>query len=119
MSDLVFPATSCFHCGKSKELDGIKLVICSRCKRARYCGPECQKASWPKHKPGCQLSAQGRATGKAQKEELLERWKKVTGDEDGKHFPRVADPLALQRDMRVWTNVSTRFVSYAQQEDLI
>ena len=30
-----------------------KLYLCSRCGIARYCGPDCQKAHWEKHKPIC------------------------------------------------------------------
>lgn len=30
-----------------------KMMQCSRCKNARYCGAACQKAHWPKHKLEC------------------------------------------------------------------
>jgi len=42
-------ATSCAHCGKEGE--GFKR--CSICKQTWYCGAECQKAGWKKHKKGC------------------------------------------------------------------
>jgi hypothetical protein len=28
--------------------------LCGRCKKACYCGPQCQKKAWPKHKHECQ-----------------------------------------------------------------
>jgi len=34
------------------------LLVCSRCKRRRYCGVECQKADWKSHKPHCKGGAQ-------------------------------------------------------------
>ena len=34
--------------------DGEKLQICGRCKTARYCNAECQRADWARHKkPDC------------------------------------------------------------------
>jgi len=42
-------ASTCSHCGKQRE--GLKK--CSVCKKAAYCGAECQKAAWKKHKKTC------------------------------------------------------------------
>lgn len=41
-------AKVCGHCGKSENLK-----TCNRCRLTRYCGPECQKADWKKHKATC------------------------------------------------------------------
>jgi|SaaInlV_125m_DNA_1040241.scaffolds.fasta_scaffold11359_2 hypothetical protein len=41
-------AKVCGHCGKSENLK-----TCNRCGLTRYCGPECQKADWKKHKVTC------------------------------------------------------------------
>jgi hypothetical protein len=41
----------CEACGKSD--DGGGMQRCSRCKTARYCSKECQKAHWGKHKLSC------------------------------------------------------------------
>ncbi|EIN07038.1 hypothetical protein PUNSTDRAFT_104486 [Punctularia strigosozonata HHB-11173 SS5] len=37
----------CIVCGKQT------LKECSRCRSAKYCGPECQKSHWREHKPVC------------------------------------------------------------------
>jgi ankyrin repeat protein len=39
-------------CGRSEE-DGETFNRCSRCKKVHYCGRECQRADWPKHKAAC------------------------------------------------------------------
>jgi len=41
--------SACTYCGKQ----GVKLQLCSACKRSRYCSKECQKAAWPEHKTVC------------------------------------------------------------------
>ena len=47
----------CFTCGRSeKKNTGSKsevLLVCVRCKKARYCSADCQKADWKRHKPSC------------------------------------------------------------------
>jgi GNAT superfamily N-acetyltransferase len=35
---------------------GTGLKICTRCRQARYCGPQCQQAHWSMHKTGCKAS---------------------------------------------------------------
>ena len=37
---------SCAHCGKQ----GVGFQRCSVCKQVSYCGAECQKAGWRRHK---------------------------------------------------------------------
>eukprot|EP00798_Chlamydomonas_sp_ICE-L_P015658 gene15658-21764_t len=41
---------SCVECGL-EEGGGKKLKKCKSCQGASYCGKECQKADWPRHKP--------------------------------------------------------------------
>lgn len=43
----------CDHCGREQSLLGQKLKMCVRCKKTFYCGKECQKAAWKKHKKVC------------------------------------------------------------------
>lgn len=38
---------SCFVCGKPSE------AKCSRCRAISYCGPECQRKDWKRHKAEC------------------------------------------------------------------
>lgn len=40
---------SCGSCGAS----GNPLLVCGRCKKARYCSKQCQGKDWPKHKKVC------------------------------------------------------------------
>lgn len=35
------------------EIDVFEFKMCSKCKIARYCGPECQKLHWPVHRCYC------------------------------------------------------------------
>lgn len=39
----------CIKCNKT----GTALKLCSRCRSAKYCGAECQKADWTQHKKTC------------------------------------------------------------------
>ena len=41
--------SKCDHCGERKD----KLLVCGRCRKARYCASECQKADWKVHKKSC------------------------------------------------------------------
>ena len=53
---LVNGAKACFKCGKM-ESDDHKLLKCSRCKNAFYCGRDCQKSHWTQsHKKLCRLA---------------------------------------------------------------
>jgi hypothetical protein len=52
-SDPVNPICgSCYVCKKAPES---KLLKCNRCKLMRYCGAECQKKDWGRHKAVCKL----------------------------------------------------------------
>lgn len=46
------PKHSCKVCSKS-ESSSKSLLRCSRCRKVRYCGKECQKKDWPEHKKIC------------------------------------------------------------------
>ena len=46
------PAAACDRC-KKKESADLKLLVCSRCKKAVYCSRECQKGDWKTHKLRC------------------------------------------------------------------
>ena len=47
----------CFHCGKS----GAKLRSCAQCRRAWYCGRDCQAADWKRHKQACRAAVAAEA----------------------------------------------------------
>jgi TPR repeat protein len=47
----------CVGCGKTR-----KLLTCSKCNVARFCGPACLQRMWPEHKSSCKL---WRADGEA------------------------------------------------------
>lgn len=40
-------------CPLTSEVDPSTLQLCSRCRLVAYCSKECQRASWPSHKPSC------------------------------------------------------------------
>ncbi|CAE6474190.1 unnamed protein product [Rhizoctonia solani] len=44
------PVDSCWKCGAT----GRPLLICIKCKRARYCSKDCQVVHWKEHKRECQ-----------------------------------------------------------------
>ena len=48
----------CASCGIAKDDDDdVKLKKCNGCYLVRYCGIECQKNHWPKHKQACKKRA--------------------------------------------------------------
>jgi hypothetical protein len=46
-------ASACAACGARAGQPGVRLQMCSRCKRVSYCGPQCQRAHWRAHKAQC------------------------------------------------------------------
>ena len=42
----------CFECGRH----GHNLPRCTQCSQAYYCGADCQRKHWPKHKPVCRAA---------------------------------------------------------------
>ena len=43
----------CYTCGLLEVFGVETFSKCSACKAVLYCGVECQKADWKKHKPLC------------------------------------------------------------------
>ncbi|KAI1784228.1 hypothetical protein LXA43DRAFT_1043426 [Ganoderma leucocontextum] len=43
---------SCYHCRRPQDAT-VQLKKCAGCRIVEYCSKECQKASWPRHKPIC------------------------------------------------------------------
>ena len=54
---------ACTNCELSSELE-LPLKLCSGCRVARYCSPECQAAAWAGHKRVCRVLCAG-GRGKA------------------------------------------------------
>jgi hypothetical protein len=44
---------TCACCGITAKAAGSSLLRCSRCQLIKYCGLECQKKDWKKHKRRC------------------------------------------------------------------
>ena len=53
------------NCGFKSE----KLQNCSRCSGARYCGKDCQRKDWKRHKPMCQKLSEQHKTWRTETEE--------------------------------------------------
>ncbi|KKP07740.1 hypothetical protein THAR02_00128 [Trichoderma harzianum] len=43
----------CNTCGKTEQLDGLKLKKCKGCMKISYCSTECQRQDWKQHKREC------------------------------------------------------------------
>ncbi|KAH7372039.1 hypothetical protein BKA66DRAFT_469119 [Pyrenochaeta sp. MPI-SDFR-AT-0127] len=43
----------CAGCGNIERENGARLLICARCKKAKYCSVDCQKSCWKEHKNKC------------------------------------------------------------------
>lgn len=93
----------CAHCRRSF----VKTLACSRCKVARYCGPDCQSAAWPAHKAAC-LAAGGndqpaskskqkkeKARRKAQEQARTEATVLAAADQGGGEGVPLSDPLDI------------------------
>lgn len=50
-------SVGCSNCGREKKKNacssGEALLVCAKCKKAKYCSAECQKTDWKRHKGGC------------------------------------------------------------------
>lgn len=46
-------SNGCFRCGKKQQIGMAPLQRCSRCKVAKYCSVDCQRADWRIHKQVC------------------------------------------------------------------
>ncbi|CAE7112491.1 unnamed protein product [Rhizoctonia solani] len=44
------PGNSCWKCGNTSR----PLLVCTKCKRAKYCSKDCQVTHWKEHKSECQ-----------------------------------------------------------------
>ena len=67
-SYLAIHARTCAACG-ARETRVEEFKLCSACKRAAYCGKDCQAAHWRQHKAACKAAraaaAKGGASGSA------------------------------------------------------
>ena len=45
----------CEGCGRQRDVDAPRLRVCGRCGVTPYCGVECQRAHWERHRPRCSL----------------------------------------------------------------
>ena len=51
----------CWTCQASSDCEGVTLLKCEGCRRARYCGAECQAEDWDTHREFCQAAQERRA----------------------------------------------------------
>ena len=51
----------CWTCQRNAETDGVMLLKCQGCRRARYCDVECQSEDWEYHREYCHSVQQRRA----------------------------------------------------------
>lgn len=47
------PKKGCWSCEAETTKEGKALSTCGKCKKAKYCGIECQKKDWKEHKIAC------------------------------------------------------------------
>lgn len=47
------PRWNCVACLRTQRADEPDFMRCSGCKIVRYCGVDCQRAHWPKHRDMC------------------------------------------------------------------
>ena len=50
----------CWNCHASVSEPGVKLLMCSSCRKARYCDKECQVQDWGRHKEFCVIRKEKR-----------------------------------------------------------
>lgn len=60
MANVTPTDSNCLNCNKSRAETG-SMKQCSKCKSARYCSRDCQKADWKQHKRNCARLAQAAA----------------------------------------------------------
>ncbi len=46
---------ACGTCGAKERKGGGPLLKCSRCRVAKFCGPECIRQAWKRHKAECNI----------------------------------------------------------------
>lgn len=95
-------ARACNACGAAPD-GGAGLRNCARCRRVCYCGPTCQKADWPAHKPVCvppaaPASAPAAAQAPAAGEGDFVASAKFTGTRPGYVFKAGKEGLGYYRD---------------------
>ena len=59
----ILPSQGDRLCAGCLRSDAKKLLRCSKCKVARYCGSQCQRSDWPAHKHECATLAVGTLHG--------------------------------------------------------
>jgi hypothetical protein len=60
----VKPANMVHACAQCHASEVAKMMICGKCKTARYCNVACQREAWPQHKEGCVQLGIGRDVAK-------------------------------------------------------
>ncbi|GLC51589.1 hypothetical protein PLESTB_000518900 [Pleodorina starrii] len=74
----------CWACGKAKDrAAGVKLRLCSICCVARYCGDECQREHWPRHRLECQQLKEEAAAAAAAASDVAAAGEAAAGEAAG------------------------------------